>query len=354
MRNLDHQGGVVSYYNSVLPYLTREKNLKILRFHLGPKFRSNSLFHPVTDQIRFKQFLNKQEPDLVHVNPSLNFKSFIRDGLIIWQAKRKKIYVLVFFHGWDKPFENILIKKLKWFFDKTYLKADKFIVLASDFKRKLRQWGVQSEIILGTTTVDDSLLNNFDIRQKIRSLDNKNSIKILFLSRIEKEKGIFETIDAFQQLMFNGYNVNLSIAGDGSAFRDVVEYVKLKNIPENKIKFLGYISGDNKKNTFKEHDIFCLPSYEEGMPSAVLEAMSFGLPVITSPVGGLKDFFENNKMGFLAKDKNSNEVFDLLKKLISNKKLIKEISRYNYNFAKENFLASITSEKLIQVYRSMV
>ena len=354
MRRLNHLGGVASYYNSVLPYLKKNNSLEVVCFYLGSKLDSPSLLHPITDQIRFNKFLNKEKPDMVHINPSLGFKSFTRDGLIIWQAKRKNIPVLVFFRGWKESFESYVEKRLKWFFDKTYLKADKFIVLASDFKQKLREWSVQSDIALGTTAVDNTLLEKFDIDDKIQALDKKDELKILFLSRIEKEKGIFETIDAFEILLNKKYNIRLSIAGDGSAMNDVFEYVKKKKIFENRLAFLGYVSGDDKIKAFKEHDIYCLPSYSEGMPNSVLEAMAFGLPVIIRPVGGLKDFFENSRMGFLAKGTTGEEISDLLEKLICNKILLSDISRYNYNFAKENFMASIAAEKLITIYRSML
>jgi len=351
--DLKKMGGVASYYKSVLPYLKTNNSLKVVCFHLGLKLESSSLLHPITDQIRFKKFLDKEKPDLLHVNPSLNFKSFIRDGVLIWQAKRKDIPVLVFFRGWENSFESILEKKLKWFFNKTYLKADKFIVLASSFKQKLQEWGVQSDIMLGTTAVNNVLLKQFDIDKKIQAIDQTDEINILFLSRIEKEKGIFETIDAFEMLLNKQYNVKLSVAGDGSALQSVIEYAKKKKFPENKLTFLGYVFGDEKIKAFQEHDIYCLPSYSEGMPNSVLEAMAFGLPVIASPVGGLKDFFENGKMGSLARELTGVEITALLEKLICNKMLLSNISKYNYNFAKNNFMASIVAKKLITIYKNM-
>ena len=354
MRTWNHLGGVVSYYKSVLPYLKKKKYLEVVCFYIGSKLESSSLFHPITDQTRFKKFLNKEQPDLVHVNPSLDFKSFIRDGLLIGQAKRNNIPVLVFFHGWKNSFETIVEKRFEWFFKKTYLKADSFIVLASDFRQKLREWGVKSDIILGTTAVDNQLLKDFDIKEKIKAIEKNGKVNILFLSRIEREKGIFETIDAFEILLDKGYNINLGIAGDGSALNDVKEYAKKKKIPENRLTFLGYISGGDKIKAFKEHDVYCFPTYGEGMPNSVLEAMAFGMAVITRPVGGLKDFFKNGKMGFLANSKTPEDISDLLERLICNKKLLSDIGRYNYNYAKDNFMASIVAERLTNTYKSIL
>ncbi len=354
MSALNQIGGVVSYYKSVLPYLKKEKYLEVVCFYLGSRRESPSMFHPITDQLRFKKFLKIEKPDLIHINPSLNFKSFIRDGLLIWQAKRRNIPVLVFFHGWQESFAAIVEKRLKFFFNKTFLKADKFIVLAYDFREILRKWGVKSDIYLGTTAVDNQLVNNFDIDEKVKGIVKRDEIKILFLSRIEKEKGIFETIDAFELLLNKGYNLYLSIAGDGRVLTDVKNYVKKKKISANRLIFLGYVSGDEKIKTFTEHDLYCFPTYGEGMPNSVLEAMAFGMPVITRLVGGLRDFFKDGKMGFLANGKTGKEISSLLEKLICNKTLLVEMSRYNHNFAKDNFLASKVAKRLENIYRDVL
>ena len=352
---LNKMGGVASYYKSVLPYLNKNNSLNVVCFHLGSKLESFSLLHPITDQIQFDKFLKKEKPDLVHINPSLGFKSFIRDGLLIWQAKRKNIPVLVFFHGWELSFESMVEKKLKWFFNKTYLKADKFIVLASDFKHKLQKWGVKSDIALGTTAVDNTLLEKFDINDKIQALDKKDEFNILFLSRIEKEKGVFETIDAFEILLNKKYNVRLSIAGDGSALNAAFEYVKKNKLPENRLIFLGYVSGEGKIKAFKEHDIYCFPTtFGEGMPTSVLEAMAFGLPVVTRPVGGLKDFFEDKKMGYISENKDSDHIAGSIEKLICDRELMITISKCNFFYAQDRFLASNVAENLIEIYSNIL
>ncbi len=354
MPRISQFGGVISYYRSVLPYIEQERNLDAACFYVGSEFNKISLFHPFTDQLRFITFLNREKPDLVHVNPSLNFKSFIRDGLLIRQAKSRNLPVLVFFRGWQISFESVIEKKLKWFFDRTYLKADNFMVLASDFKKKLRQWGVKSDIFPGTTTVDYNLTKDFSIQDVLKIPQKKDEIKILFLSRIEKTKGIFETIDAFKLLINKKYNMHLSIAGDGPDLKKVKKYVKKKNIPESRLTFLGYVSGDEKIKSFKEHDIYCFPTYDEGMPNSVLEAMAFGMPIVTRPVGGIKDFFQNGKMGFLFESKSPDKIADLIEKLICDKNLFANIRRFNYTYAKDNFMAATVAKKLIKTYQTIL
>jgi len=348
MRDRRHQGGVVSYYNSILPHL--KKNAHIVCYTLGAKFDKKSWFHPIKDQIRFSLFLETQQPDLVHVNPSLGFKSFFRDGIIIWQARRKNIPVLIFFHGWQKPFQKIVNLYFKWFFNLTYLKGNCFIVLASEFKKVLIDWGVKAEIFIETTTVDDKLLISNVLNTKEQKGKTSIPKNILFLSRIEKEKGVFETLHAFFSMIDKGHNLFLNIAGSGSALMELKNLVI--NSPYSKrIKFLGYISGVKKSEAFVNNDIYCLPSYSEGMPNSVLEAMAFGMPIITTSVGGLSDFFQNGKMGFLVKKKSPKDIEDCIQKLMDNDSLFSNICRYNFEYAQNNFLSSKVSKKLLTIYK---
>lgn len=346
-------GGITNFYNTILPYLINTRSFQINKLEIGSTHGYLKLLHPVMDQLRFrKELLNN--PSFIHINPSLNFKSFIRDGFLIWQAKRKKFSVLVFFHGWDKKFERCIKLKLLYFFLKTYGKADAFIVLASEFKQSLRNFGLKQPIYLGKTIIDDSLLVDFDINKKITNFNSKKQIRILFLSRLEKEKGIFEAIDAFYILIKKGYNITMSIAGDGKIRYDIMTYLNKNLKLSQNIIFLGYIKNTEKANALINHDIYCFPTYySEGMPISVVEAISFGLPVITTPVGGLADIFKDEKMGFLVSDIDPKNIADKIEILINNRQLMCKIAGYNYHFAKENFYASVIANYLTTIYEKL-
>lgn len=90
------------------------------------------------------------------------------------------------------------------------------------------------------------------------------------------------------------------------------------------------------------------------MPSSVLEAMAFGLPVITRPVGGLKDFFEDGKMGFITESKAPEAFADLMEKLITDCDDRKKIARYNQRYAREHFMASKVAKRIENIYREIL
>ncbi|MBX9917442.1 MAG: glycosyltransferase family 1 protein [Nitrosomonas sp.] len=350
--SLSDQGGVANYYNAVLPFLHEQGSLKIHYMEIGGTKGKGGILYPLADQLRFWQTLNDIKPSIVHVNPSLNLKSYIRDGLFVYQAKRMGYPVVVFFRGWDESFESIVETSGSWLFRNSYLKADTFIVLASAFRDKLTEWGVTAPIHLGTTTVSNDLMRNFSFTEKSIKLTTEPLLKILFLARLEKEKGVMEAMEAVTLLREKGKRVSLTVAGEGAAMNAVRECADRYDQSKEFLFVVGDVRGDDKRALLASHHVFCFPTYYgEGMPNSVLEAMAFGMPVITCPVGGLRDFFENGKMGYLVKQKIVTDIVDAIEKLIDDRNMLENMSSYNHRYATERFLAPSAASYLTHVYR---
>ncbi len=347
---LKDQGGVASYYNAILPYISSGK---VSLLEIGGSRNMGGFLHPVVDQLRFRLVVKRKKPILVHLNPSLGFKSFVRDGLFVWQVKRFGYPCLVFWHGWNKSFESIVERKYLAFFRKTFGQVDAFIVLASEFERKLRDWGVTAPIYRETTCVDEKLLDDVDIAAKWENFPHSR-IKVLFLARLERAKGVFETVQAIKLLIDEKIPVSLTIAGDGDIRKELETYARSLALTPQQINFTGDIRGQKKASVFAAHHMYCFPTfYGEGLPTSVLEAMAFGMPVVTCPVGGLADMFEDEKMGVLVHGKSPEEIAAALEKLISDPDKMTEIGRYNAAYAQKNFLASVVAKRLMNIYASL-
>lgn len=345
---LSDRGGVASYFNGIHPFLCANQ---VSFLQIGSTSGLSRKLQRIIDQLRFRKFLRQCEPDIVHVNPSLNFKSFVRDGIFLWQAKRKGKRCIVFWHGWDKQFETILEKKMMWFFNATFRHTDAFIVLASEFKHKLRQWGITAPIYIETTNVNETLLYEFDVQKKRISYSNLSQIKILFLARLETEKGVFEAVQAVKLLIDKKYPVCLTISGDGVIKEKVEAYTRTLGLSPPHIYFTGDVRGKDKINILTEHHLYCFPTYYgEGLPTSVLEAMAFGMPVVTRPVGGLVDLFDDGKMGALVYGKSPEEIADCIEKIIVDKDKMADMARYNADYAQKHFLSSVVAKRLLNIY----
>lgn len=335
---LTSSGGVSAYWNALLPELQKQETFDIHTLEIGGN--SNPLFGAVVDQYRFYKTLKKQK-QLVCLNPSLGFKSFFRDGAFAMQLAYKGDDFVAFFHGWDTDFQELVTKRYLWFFKRSFAKAHTLFVLSTAVENTLRCWGYKGNIVLETTAVSENWITN--AKNRLVPQKHKEPIRILFLSRLIKEKGIYETIDAFKSLSETTLNITLIIAGSGDAYDGAVAYAK--DYPA--IIFKGHVQGEDKAALLQSCDIYCLPSYTEGLPTTVLEAMFFGLPVVTTPVGGLIDFFEDGKMGYFVDVKNSTQVRDGLHDLITNPSLCKQIGDYNATYAQARFGSAEVARRLM-------
>ena len=237
---------------------------------------------------------------------------------------------------------------------KNILSADCYIVLSSHFKKKLIEWGVKVPIHIETTAIDEKLLKNFKIENKIKNIKNSTSTKILFLARIEKKKGIYETIEAIKILLERGNNIEFTIAGDGNELKKIRKYIKEDKVLNNKVDILGYVRGIKKTKVFSLNHIYCLPTYSEGMPTSILEAMAFGMPVVTTPVGGLIDFFIDSEMGCFIKKNEPYTIADQIEEIMFNKDKIIDTAIYNHKYATKRFLASKVSKRVKEIYKNTI
>jgi glycosyltransferase involved in cell wall biosynthesis len=336
--DINKPGGVANFY---LGLNGKFKDEVIYNFIGGSSKKSFFVFNLIADYFRFMVKIFKLKPSIIHINPSLDRKSLLRDSVFILIAKFFGKKLLISWHGWQLKTERSISDKHKSLFRFFFGKADGMTVLSGDFKNTLLSWGIKCEIYVETTLFEDSLIEGLDIHNK--QLNND----ILFLSRVEEKKGIYVVIDSFAELS-KEIDCSLTIAGSGSELEKTKNYVndrKIKNI-----RFAGYVTGESKISLFNNNSVFILPSHTEGMPISMLEAMAFGLAVVSRPVGGIKGFFENGKMGYITDSLDSKDYHNILKGLFADKEKLKEISVFNHNYAIDKFSASKVAARFSKIY----
>lgn len=335
--------GMNAVYNALEPFLVNKYNLKFfLRGHKGISYQNILLSYlsPCIDLIRFFFVVVSYHPTYVLINTSLNKRCIVRDGLYTRLCKKLGKKVILFIHGFDK---RLLIKKQ--ILSNGFYQANKIIVLAQEFKKKLKENGCMINVNVISNpislSIDEVFNDNFFSTKTYFPITN-----LLFLSRIERAKGIFLAVDVFKRLSAKYPYLKFHIAGDGTCLQAVKEYVS-----ENKIKnvfFYGFVQGKDKINLLMKSQVFFFPSYNEGFPMALLEAMDAGLVIVSSSVGGTKDFFENGKMGYLLKDGDVSKYYYVLDNVISRNQAA-EMGLYNHYYVKDHFHPQIIASHLIDI-----
>lgn len=150
--------------------------------------------------------------------------------------------------------------------------------------------------------------------------ERTQELVILFLGRITKLKGVFDLIQAFSRLsMRQQRSLQLSLAGDGDLdqARILVEQLQLAD----RVSFLGWVDDQQRNALLAKAALFVLPSYTEQLPMAILEAMAWGVPVITCPVGGIPDVIVAGENGLLVPPGDVQQLSEAIQSLIDDPSL---------------------------------
>lgn len=350
--DFEAKGGVSNLYKQ----LQNKFNIPIVHFTVGKRPKEDGrirrIFRMLLDYWNFVKCINNNNVDIVHLNPSLDLKSFIRDGLFAILAKINKKKIVVFFHGWNKSFEERIERSYVWMFKLFFARCNAFIVLASEFKSRLEKWGIVQPIYQGVSVIDEDELEGFNIKTTLKKRQGFNKYRVLFLSRILKEKGIYEVIEAISLLKTKYPMIELIVAGEGEELENVKSLVNEHNI--SNVKFAGYVVGREKRLTFEMSHIFCYPTHGDGLPTCVIEAIAFGMPVVTRSVGGLADFFKNEEHGFISDSLDPTVYAKSIERLFLDKELYRKISLHNYQYAQLHFLASKVALMLETIYEGLM
>lgn len=355
--SLDNSGGVANYYSIMRHKLPFKHHFFIVGNREKDNDKNSMLSNPVvrliTDYLRFIKKLWLNNYDMVLINPSLNMNGIFRDYIFYLLAKLHNKKTIIFFRGWDDDCANkIFYGKWRLLF-KPLLNSDGFIVLAQSFKDFLIPLTKKSSIFLESTVFDESmLLDSHDSIYKLKQLEEEK-IRLLFLSRIEKDKGVYESIEAYKKLRALSINVELVIAGSGSEADNVKKIVASFN--DKNLRYVGRVGGEDKNNLLLSSSILLFPSkHAEGMPNTVLEALGCGQAVLSPKVGGLHDFFNGDTMGAELCDDNVKEIVDTIVKLYNDRELLGKISLHNYEFAKKYFYSNKVSMRLNNIINAVL
>ena len=336
-------GGVANHYLGLRQFWTEDVKYNTVGRRSGK--RANGNYWLPWDVVKFTFNLLTFRPNVVLLNSSLGSSALRRDFMFSQISRSLGFNVVIFIHGFDLDYAAQIDEG--WV-AKNFNKVSLIFVLAESFRETMQSWGVKTPICLTTTNVDDALLEGYNLNQD-RKFINKN---ILFLSRIEKAKGVYEAVDTFTLLKPKYKDLTLTFVGSGSELEALKEYAETKGLSD--IRFTGRLDGEALRNEYKNALLLLLTTHGEGMPTVVLEAMAFGLPIFTRKVGGLVDFFENGKMGFISDSLEPKDFAEAMVSYLEDKDLTKTVSLYNAKYAKEHFMASSVAKQIENTLREYI
>lgn len=159
-----------------------------------------------------------------------------------------------------------------------------------------------------------------------RKINFTGKVELLYVGRLVFDKGLFELLDALEVLKTKNINIHLKLVGGGTDYDALVSYVKQKKLDEN-VTFFGMISDkDTLISIYKESDIFVLPTYHEGFPRVLYEAMMMHMPILTTFVGTISYLMKDNSNCLELIPKNSESIVNQVERLINNSDLAQSLA----------------------------
>jgi len=281
--------------------------------------------------------------DIVYLTVGQTFWGVLRSYPFILFSKVAGKKSIAHIHGnYLKTQFNLLTGVKKRIFVKALKTLNFGIVLSENLKDNLTPFLQDSNIFVIHNFVDFNILN---ISQQEVIDKNIEELKILFLSNLMTEKGIFDLLDALKILEKKNIKFKANLAGeiDSSIEKEVFSFIKtMKNI-----NYLGIVKGKQKKKLLLESNTFVLPTYYkmEGQPISILEAMASGNIILSTNHAGISDIFSSKNGFFIEKkspedialklEKLSKELFKQKQTMIDNSLYVKE------NFTENNFINSL-------------
>lgn len=203
-----------------------------------------------------------------------------------------------------------------------------------------------------TTCKHIEIIENITSPPQSKAIPNDSKFHLLFLGLVTEQKGIYDLIEVIAEHKVEFDNkLTLHIGGNGEKGK-LIDLISKNNIADL-ITYEGWVSGDKKTDLLNIADAFILPSYTEGLPISILEAMSYGLPILSTPVGGIPEIVENGVNGYLFQPGDKNGIFQAILQLLSNKDLAKQMGDESLAKAKRHMPCNV-SDALSKLYFSLI
>lgn len=216
----------------------------------------------------------------------------------------------------------------KYILNVIYKYIDKVIFLSKETRDEFVNNGIEREKTYVLYNFQQMNIEKEYIIKKIDNCIGKDKVNLLFVGSIDRRKGIIDLIRSLETIKSGEFVLNICGSINDQDIKKEFEALIDRN--KENIKFYGYLSGDDKKNIFKDSDILVLPSYGEGLPVVILEGMAAGCAIVTTDVGAIPEVIESGQQGILIKPGKINELGKAIDDVIKDREYLKILMKNSY------------------------
>jgi len=291
-------------------------------------------------------------PNLVYFALTTTGYAFLRDVLLI--ALLKLFHVKRIYHLHNKGVANYQLKSIFRFLYKFVFKDAEVILLSKLLYEDVKAFVPESKVHICPNGISD-LFRGLESDRFSKSEELlHHTPELLFLSNLIESKGVYDLLEACAILKRNDINFHCTfIGGEGDiTLADFIERVKRLDLSD-KVDYVGKKFGNEKVNAYAVADVFVFPTYypKECFPLVLLEAMSAGLPVISTYEGGIPDIIVNGVNGYLVEQRNVQMLASQLDKVLTDPDKCKEMGKAGRQKFEKEFNIEIFEHKITQIFK---
>ncbi|MEK6480842.1 glycosyltransferase family 4 protein [Catalinimonas sp. 4WD22] len=341
---------IVEYKNSI-------KNFHYLPSTTSANIYLTTLSFPFLVLVFAARLMISRKIKIVHIHGASK-GSFYRKFIYFFLAKKlfkKKVVYHIHgagFHLFYQGASSFIRRGVRYMINE----SDTLIVLSNWWKEffsgefKPKRIKIVPNIVANPSKTLSNI-NSFSNVENDKNLEKK--VNLLFLGRIGDRKGIFDLLTVLtENLSFFKEKCHLKIGGDGD-INKLLEVIRTNQLSEV-VEYIGFVQGEKKIKVLNDTDIYILPSYNEGLPISILEAMSFAKPIISTTVGGIPEIVNDQYNGILFEPGDLIALNHALTRLVSDKKLLMEYGNNSYRLVKDKHFPDSVKESLLKVYQELI
>ncbi len=320
---LSEKGGMGTVQKHIVRSVTQDIKIKHIATWTGSTNTTIVFFKGL---LLFIYKLLRNQVDIIHIHVSER-GSFLRKSIIAILAFIFSKPVIMHTHGCEfHIFHDSLYSPFKHLLNKVLQSCACVIVLSESWKEVYeRKCGLSPSKVLVR-------YNPVVTPASIPSRASSDKVVFLILGKVNERKGVFDLLNALAKLPAKTReNVELIVAGSGEVDK-AIALTKELNI-DSLVRFTGWVNYQIRDELLAETDVFVLPSYNEGLPMALLEAMAWKIPVITTPVGGIPEVIEHGTTGLLVEPGDVKAITNSMLSLIENQSLRDKFGKASYKKA---------------------
>lgn len=288
-----------------------------------------------------------KRPDIAHIHTN-SWAGFYVKAMMAILARMIGTKSVLHIHGAEfRLFHKATPPVLRWVIPFLINRNSTVFVLSKEWHAYFASIGVRANRL----TVMTNCVFLPELSTELRTAPPEN---ILFMSRFEKRKGVHELASAIERCGDRLRRCRFVLAGPETYEWDAIAGRLAQARADGLVELPGSVEGQKKDRCYRDADIYLLQSYDEGMPIGLLEAMSYGLACITTPVGGIPDVIKDGENGLLVPPGDVDALCEALESLVGDPQRCRRLGRCARDTIDKRYNWKTRATDIMDIYKRLL